>query len=96
VNDGNAAHLSLTNAGRQALARIAELEGLLLEDQALRAKTCDEMAKLKASSCLDVKCCASCEGALRAAVVSAIGPRMAPSDANDVASAVVAAMRERP
>ena len=77
MNNGNRAHLSLTIAGRQALARIAELEALLLEEQHARAKAGDELAKLKATSCLDARCCQSCETVLRAAIVRAIGARIA-------------------
>jgi len=93
---GNHLHLSLTNAGRQALARIAELEAILIEEQAARAKAGDELARLKASSCLDSKCCQSCETVLRSAIVRAIGSRIAVhGDPHGVADDVIAAMKGR-
>lgn len=77
MTPGDRLHLSLTLPGRRATARIAELEALIIEEQVARAKSGDELARLKASSCLDVRCCQSCETVLRNAIVRAIGARIA-------------------
>ncbi len=90
MNNGDRIHLSLTLPGRRALARIAEIEALIVEEQVARAKAGDELAKLKASSCLDAKCCQSCEDALRSAIVRAIGARISVhADPHGVADDVI-------
>ncbi len=47
MKQGHRQYLNLTDAGRQALQRIDELEALLKEEQKIRAAYGDELAKLR-------------------------------------------------
>jgi hypothetical protein len=93
---GNVLHLSLTTAGRNALARIAELEALLFEEQALRSSYGDELARLKASSCVDATCCIYCQHALTEAFTEVLLKRISVrADPAGTIADVVALLKEK-